>query len=436
MKILSRRSLDGGLLGEWLLMFGVLASVGWVVSFFFTHHYLPQPFVFDTADTFMDWFNTAKYAHRPGAYDIWHSVYLPLSFVFLRLFTIPACYGDPFNARDCDWLGQTSIVALYALDCIVAFLLLRRADRATAIPRGVAFALGFPLLFCLERGNLILAALPAFMIAYSTTTRSRFGRVLAIAVTINLKQYLVVSAFALAVKRDWRTLELAGLCSLGVYLLTMAWFGSGDPFQLVENMGIFSGLADIMFYQFSYYSTSYSTLLTIGGDGLVNATDVMSSRLVDSLMFGIPLLIHVTQAIGLTAIVAIWLQPEAVPLPRVTALFTGLYMVTSSPTGYAFSFFVFLIFLERDRRVGPSIALLCTYIQSISYDIQLVTVFSYDRISWLSGLAVPENFGLAVGQLVRPGLLIVTVWALAYDSITQSILAHRRRRPSLGLMPA
>ena len=28
--------------------------------------YLPPPFVFDINDTFMDWFNTAYWAHNPG----------------------------------------------------------------------------------------------------------------------------------------------------------------------------------------------------------------------------------------------------------------------------------------------------------------------------------------------------------------------------------
>ena len=417
-------------------MLVVLTSVGWLAAFFAVHHYLPQPFVFDTSDTFMDWFNTAEYAHLPGAYDIWHSVYLPLSFVFLRIFTFHECYGPPFAARDCDWLGQVSIVALYFMDCFVAFALLWRNDRRTAIPRGIAFALGFPLLFCLERGNLILAALPAFMIAYSGLTRSRFARALAIAVSINFKQYLVISSLALAVKRDWRTLELACICTVGVYLLTYALFGSGDPFQIMQNMSIFAKVVGDSFYQSSYYSTSYSTLLTIGGDALVNPREIMPSRTVDALMFGIPLLIYATQAIGAVAIAAAWVQPKCVSLPRMAALFTGVYMVTQSPTGYAFTFFVFLIFLERGRRGGQSIALLCTYIQSITYDIMLVTVFNKDTVAWLTGLTAQTNFGLAVGQLIRPGLLIITVWALAYDTITQSILAHRRQRPSLVLTPA
>ena len=156
----------GGLLLEYLLMLGVMASVAWVATFYVSHHYLPQPFVFDTFDTFMYWFNTATYANRPGAYDVWHTVYPPLSFVFLDIFSFAHCYKNPFLSRYCDWLGVTTILFFYGLAAVLAFITFQRADRATAIPRGTAFAVGFPLLFCLERGNLILVCLTPFIIAY------------------------------------------------------------------------------------------------------------------------------------------------------------------------------------------------------------------------------------------------------------------------------
>ena len=88
---------------ETLLALAVVASFGWTALVFHRTGYLPQPFVFDTNDTFMDWFNTAYWAHHPGAYDIWQSIYPPLSFVFLKLVGLPGCYLDsPFYARDCD----------------------------------------------------------------------------------------------------------------------------------------------------------------------------------------------------------------------------------------------------------------------------------------------------------------------------------------------
>lgn len=54
------------LIPEALLALTVLASVACTAWQFGVLGYLPQPFVFDTNDTFMDWFNTAYWANNPG----------------------------------------------------------------------------------------------------------------------------------------------------------------------------------------------------------------------------------------------------------------------------------------------------------------------------------------------------------------------------------
>lgn len=424
-----------GLLGEYALLAAVLASDWWVIHFFIDHRYLPQPFVFNTFDTFMDWFNTAGFANAPGAYDVWHAVYPPLSFVFLRIFSVHSCYGDSINARNCDWIGIATILTFYVVDCVLAFVAFRRIDRSTAIPRGLAFAFGLPLLFCLERGNLIVVCLALFILAYGGIVRSRFWRALAIALTINFKPYLVVSSLALGVKREWRWLEAAALLSVATYLVTLILFGSGDPMQIIANMGLWVNFTNGQFWEQTYFSTSYSTLLLVK-DSTFPILDYVSSDLVDTLVWLVPLVIHLTQLAALAGIVAAWLQPQAVPLARVTALFAGLHLVTQSPGGYALTFLVFLVFLEAERRPGQSIALFCAYALSVLYDRILASVVNTDTLSWLSGVTVQVDFGLAAGQMLRPGLVIILVWALAYDTVTQAILAHHRQRPSLGLMPA
>lgn len=416
-------------------MFGVLASVGWVVSFFAHRHYLPQPFLYVPQDTFMDWFNPAYWANNPGAYDVWHAIYPPISFVFLRIFSIHSCYGDPFNARDCDWIGIVAILLFYLLNCWLAFHIFRRIDRATAIPRGVAFSLGLPLLYCLERGNLILVCLPAFMYAYSGLARSRFWQALSIAISVNFKPYLVVPSFALAAKREWRALEAAGLLTIAVYLLSLALFGAGHPFQIIENMGIWTRSTDDQSWEQFYFSTSFNSLLL-----LLNSSypilDILPSKLVERLDWLLPLVMHTTQLAAIAALAGTWLQPRAVSLPRIAALLTAVHMATQWLAGYGIAFLVFLVFLERERRVGQVIMLICAYLLSISYDWVLAVIMSTENLSWLSGLAVQGGVGLSVGQFLRPALILVIIWALAIDTLVQVVLAHRRYRPSLGFSPA
>lgn len=424
-----------GLLLEFVAMLGVLASVAWVVWFYLAHHYLPQPFIFDAFDTFMDWFNTAYWANRSGAYPVWHTVYPPLSFVFLDVFSIDSCYTTPSIARDCDWLGKATILFFYALGSALACVTFWRADRATAIPRGVAFALGFPLLFCLDRGNLILVCLAPFIIAYGDIAVAPFWRWLSIAITINFKPYLVLPSLALGVKREWRSLEAAGLLTVAVYLVTLMVFGSGDPFTMYENTGIWVTFTSGQFWEQSYFSTTYATLLLIRTSPFPILTFV-SSEVVETALWVIPLLIRSGQFVAVAALAAVWLQPRAVPLARVAALFVGAHLITQSPGGYTLVFLIFLVFLEPQRRLGPGIALACCYLLSLSYDHVLASVISGNAVSWLSGQAVSVNFGLAVGQFVRPGLVLIVVWALSLDTIAQVYRAHREHRPSLGLAPA
>jgi len=424
-----------GLVGEYLLLIPVLGSAIWVLAFFIDHHFLPQPFVFDVNDTFMDWFNTAFYANRPGAFDVWHTVYPPLSFVFLRLFSLHSCYEGPFNARDCDWLGTVALMGSYVLDGVVAALVFWRRDRATAIPRSLAFTFGLPLLFALERGNLILVCLIPFMLVYGEMLGSRFSRALAIATTINFKPYLVVPSLALAVRRDWRALELAGLATIALYLVTLMLFGSGTPGEMLDNIRIFSNVVGGQFWEQTYLSTSYSTVLVIK-DSPFPILTYTSSASVEIALWLIPLLIVMTQLVALAALVANWLQPRGIPLGRNVALLVGAHLATQSPGGYTLTFLIFMVFLEVGRRPGQMVALVAAYMLSITYDHVLATVIDTDSPSWLSGWSTHVNFGLAVGQFIRPGLVILITWSLAIDSIILSVRAHRKASPSLGMLLA
>src|SRR3546814_6364629 len=90
----------------------------------------------------MDWFNTAYWANNRGIYDVWRSIYPPLSFVFLDATSLPGCYlQSPFYARDCDWLARSTIYAFYLIDVALAWSCFRRLDRHTAPMRTIAIAL-------------------------------------------------------------------------------------------------------------------------------------------------------------------------------------------------------------------------------------------------------------------------------------------------------
>lgn len=424
------------LLPEILLALAVAASFAWTAMHLRTAGFLPQPFVFDTNDTFMDWFNTAYWANNPGSYDVWGSIYPPLSFVFLDLFSLPGCYlQSPFYARDCDWLGRGTIYGLYLLDVALLWLSFRRADPHTAPMRTLAFALGLPLLFTLERGNLVLAGFAVFVLAHGPLLRSKRWRALASAATINFKPYLLLPVLALAFRRRWRALELAGIATVALYLATLAWVGGGTPMELVSNTAYWVVFQGGQVWNEVNYSTSYASLLAIR-TAPIPLLQFVPSRTIETIALIVPLVIRSTQGIALLALAAIWLQPRALPTSRIAALLLGAYLVTQSPGGYTQTFLLFLVMLEPWRRAGPVLAITCAYLLCLVGDMALATVLEITSTSWLSGRTVNPVFGLTVGHFLRPGLIVITVWALSLDSLAEVVRAHRGARPSLGLMPA
>ncbi|MBL8652243.1 MAG: hypothetical protein JNL35_17785 [Sphingopyxis sp.] len=424
------------LLPEALLALAVVASAGWTLRFFLEFGYLPQPFVFDTNDSFMDWFNTAHWANNRGIYDVWRSIYPPLSFVFLDATSLPGCYlQSSFYARDCDWLARSTIYAFYVVDVVLAWLCFRRLEPRTAPMRTIAIALGLPMLFTLERGNLILVAFAFFMIAHGPVTASRPWRWFAAAVTINFKPYLVLPMFAHAVKRDWRTLEMAGIATIALYLVTLALVGSGTPAELASNTANWVVFQGGQVWNEVNYSTSYAPLL------MFRTLDIpllqfVPSRLIETIEFLVPIVIRSSQLIALAALAAAWLQPKALPAHRIAAILLGAYLVTQSPGGYTQLFLIFLVLMEPWKGAGPVTAIACAYLLCLVGDWPLATVLDVTSNSWLGERTVTASFGLTAGHFIRPGLIVIMVGALSLDSIARVVRAHRSTRPSLGLVPA
>jgi hypothetical protein len=419
-------------IAETLLMLAVVASFAHTVWWFVDKGYLPQPFVFDTNDTFMDWFNTAYWANRPGAYSVWRSIYPPLSFVFLDLTSLPGCYpGSPFYARDCDWLARGTITAFYLIDVALLWIAFRRNDSRTAIPRTVAMAIGLPLLFTLERGNLILVALPAFILAYGPVTHSGAWRAVAVAVTINFKPYLLLPALAQALRREWRPLELAGIATVLLYLVTLAWVGSGTPGELATNTANWVQFVAGQVWNEVNYSTSYAPFLLLR-ESQLPLLQFVPSRLVEGIEAAVPLAIRSTQCLALAALAAAWLQPRALTQGRIATILLGAYLVTQSPGGYTQAFLLFLVLLEPWKG-GAAIAIIAAYLLCLVGDWPLASVLKLETQSWLSGRPVLPEFGLTIGHFVRPGLVILIVWSLSIDALVRVALAHRATRPVLGL---
>jgi hypothetical protein len=411
----------------------VLAGLAMLVRFFILYGYLPAPFVFDTQDTFMDWFHTAYWAHNEGAYTVWRSIYLPLSFVITGLFADPRCYDtNAFDARNCDLISVAFLVLTWLACVIASGVALWRNDRTTAPYRILAVAAGGSLLFALERGNLIMLGYLAFVLIFGGLVRSRGAVAATAAFLANIKVYLLFPVLMLAIKREWRLLELCGFATVGLYLLSLALVGSGTPVELAGNLQNWFGTFAISIWDMIVYSTTYAPYLLF--DVLqYPIRDFLDQRTVDLMKQVISIEVLASRSIALLCLLGAWFYPQAVSLNRLVFFVLMQSFLATNPGGYAICLVVFVVFLERRANFATGLAILCCYLVSVPMDYPIATVLEVERTSWLSGRSAVVDYVLTVGTLARPLLFVVMLWALAIDTLIDIHRAVKAGPPTLGL---
>jgi hypothetical protein len=403
----------------------IVVALGHVVLFFLRWRYLPQPFVYDPSATFTDWFDTAYWAHHPGAYDVWQTVYPPLSFAFLRLFGISGCYdGDTDHARDCDWVGSGCILLSYALAVLVTALSYRRLPRPVAVSRTIAVGVGLPMLYALERGNLIVPCFVFFALGHARILRQSWLRWLAIGATINFKPYLLLAVLPYAARRKWRWLEGCGLATLLVYLASFALVGDGNPLQLIRNQLHWSDFVSNQYWWNVYYSTSFTSIVNAAVSPLP-VLQFVGSRTVEGGLFWLNAIMLVGAGGVAASLLVAWNRPVAAPASRLAALGLSVVMTLSNPGGYMGVFLIFLILLERGDGVLLNIAIAAAYLLCIPFDYMFLRVFGNEHSSWLGGREVTATFGLTLGQFLRPALILLIQYVLVLATLTDAI----RKRP-------
>lgn len=426
----------GPLFVECILLLFVLLGLGWSAWRLIVDGKLPQPFIYDINDTFMDWFNTGVWSHNPGAFGVWRTVYPPLSFVFLSIFGSDSCYSTAgVDARNCDLISVIAIYTAYFFGAMLAWIAFRKKNRILGNIRGLAFAFGLPLLFTLERGNLILVGFIFFVLAYGDIIKSRIIRSLSIAVTINFKPYLVITTFAYAIKRDWRRLELAAILTITLYFITYAILGEGSPVELAQNTSNWVNFTNGLIWEQVFYSTSYVPFLEFDTYRFPTR-DFLGSQTVEMISMIIPFIINCSRFLLIITLIGAWIQPRALPTLRVMTMLLAGSLMNQSPGGYTMVFLLFLVFLERFERPGPIVAIIMAYLLCIPADYVFSNIIEVNGNSWLSGRSVMAAFGPSVGMFVRPGLIILMLWGLALDSLTLIWREHSRSHPNLALSPA
>lgn len=380
--------------------------------------YLPQPFYYLKSDTLMDWYNTAYWSNRPGAYDVWGAIYPPLSLDFLRLFSLHGCYGrGALVARDCDWLGQAALLSLFIANGVLVFLCYQRAQPGSRLVRTLALSLGFPMLFALDRGNLVIPAFTCFVLSESSLLRREWQRTLAFALAANLKPYLLVVMAPLIAERQWSKLAGRLIACLAVYAVSYFLEGAGSPAQLVHNAAHFVGGTAGNYWNDIYNPTSYIPLLDI-----IFFDSHVRALLPAWLIQASPIAIIGVMALALAGVLvsygAVFLRRAKAPPSRLTALALAAIFTTTGASGYSEIFVLFLVFFETWRGPGAKAALIGAYLLSLSADLILFRVPLGTMRSWLFHRDVIPVAGVALGQFARPALLLLVQLALVAATLS------------------
>jgi hypothetical protein len=402
------------------------AAIG-VGLFFLKFGYLPSPFYHWKNDTFMDWYNPAYWAHRPDAYERVHSFYPPIAFEFLRLLTHPACYaGSALMGRRCDVFGYVTITFFLILSFLLSLSAFRRNAGASAWPRAIALGLSASMLYGWERGNLVLPCFAAFVISYGGLVRSAWARAAFAGVAANFKPYLLIIPVTQLLRRDWRAFCRFCVAGLAIYVFSFLLFGAGNPVQIARNAIHFMMAPADRRYGIFEFTTTYDSLLGVLessaplrlylGQGLVGAARIV-----------LPILM-ILGAVGATLclMAGAW-RPGALLPARGAALGLTLIFVFGSPGAYALIFLLFLVFLEPWRGAGSIIALIAAYLWCIPWDYNLAPVMHETNFSFLAGHPVGVELSLTVGELLRPGLVLMMQFGLvaaAVGDLRQSPPSH------------
>lgn len=390
-----------------VVIFGGLFYAVW---FYSENGYLPQPFFYDPHDTWMDWFNTSYWAHENGAYDFWGTLYPPLSFVFLKIFSFSACYAngaDPYAVRRCDWLGIVTIHAFFVLNIFLLWKTFRKIDRSTALWRTLALGFGLPSATGLERANLVIVAFTFLILGFGPLLKSARWRWLSVAMAINFKIYLIAALFPQLIRRRWLWFEGAFLLTVAVYIVTFCIFGDGLPDKVVRNIQYLLAGYDGLALTDLWISASYNGFVAALESQYLLIAGHIGTRNVQVLSVVIPLL-QLTEKIFLAlAAVFAWFRPEAAPMHRLTFLGMAFAMAMSETQGYTAAYLIFLVMFERWEGFWKRLALIASYILLLPLDIPLLELPKGAFESYLAGHAVFVSNYVSAGHFLRPFFVIV-----------------------------
>ena len=186
-------------------------------------------------DMYMDFFNSIRDGGSPDVYSARNNIYPPLCVLIFRIFSkliSPELVSTRFNARKLLQTDQLCMMIyfLFALICIIALVRLiesyaniktqgKMKTQASII--SYAMIISYPVMFCLERGNiLILSAVLAMFFVFFKDSENKVIRELSyisLAFSAGIKLYPAIFGLSLIIEKKYK--EAARLLLYGIVVV-------------------------------------------------------------------------------------------------------------------------------------------------------------------------------------------------------------------------
>ncbi len=365
----------------------------------------------------MDLFRPLFWSDNGGVYTVWESFYPPLNFIFLKLIKQIFLGNTIFSNSVALRASAFSVVLFFLSSYLITPLLVLRTklwNSFTGAEKTLLYfiiILSTPMLFALERGNLIIYTL--VFIALMLSSEGLY-RVFCIAVLINLKPYFALLIFFYLVRRKWKYFWLATLLSSILFVFTGILFDS--HFLLIfSNMFHFSqigatlSLKEVMAMPSSISAFSY----VFNHEAIKHATKY-------SYFFNLHAIANVILAINwfVLAWIFVVLYSKNKPLSDTQIFAILLVAITNLGAwvgGWSLIFYITLlpIFLTMKFK-NAYLAILILLFAPLDL-IPLARQTIGEQYSYLTNSIVEVHWTLGMGSVLRPILNFTLLTTMLYE---------------------
>lgn len=403
-----------------LLLFNASAFLYYAL-FSVAHGYLPTPFLYDKSDTFMDLFNPLHWAYHDGRYTEWGSVYPPLNFYILKFINfvfVGGQYSSPSVMRDNSpyVIGGLCFIYLAVPAIILQTKLWQEFQRTEKFLIYFAFLLSAPMLFTLERGNLILITPILLVLALS---KIGITRSVCIALLINLKPYFALLLIYYISRKYWKGFitctMLSGLIFVmsGLALDSHFYVFFTNLFNFSQETGLHS-LREVMAMPSSVSAFSY---VLKNPTGAMFASSHLSSNT-------IAIVANFIEA-GKWSVIAISLAVLFIKSKQIrdTEIFTLLVVIICNLDiwvgGYTFILYIALIPVLIKMRAKWLYLSLVSLIAMPLDIIPIISGFIGEQYSYLTATNINIWWTFGLGSVIRPIVNLILLLLLSREFLAR-----------------